>query len=69
MLLLPEKLQVIQEYRFLLFSVFVILMLLFRPRVYSLAACANTIAVGDGREHGSQLRCCPARGSLSASAG
>ena len=29
--LLPEKLQVIQEYRFLLFSVFVILVLLFRP--------------------------------------
>jgi ABC-type branched-subunit amino acid transport system permease subunit len=30
-ILLPEKLQVIQEYRFLLFSVFVILILLFRP--------------------------------------
>jgi len=29
--LLPEKLQLIQEYRFLLFSVFVILVLLFRP--------------------------------------
>jgi ABC-type branched-subunit amino acid transport system permease subunit len=29
--LLPEKLQVIQEYRFLLFSVLVILILLFRP--------------------------------------
>lgn len=29
--LLPEKLQVIQEYRFLIFSVFVILVLLFRP--------------------------------------
>jgi len=29
--LLPEKLQAIQEYRFLLFSVFVILVLLFRP--------------------------------------
>jgi ABC-type branched-subunit amino acid transport system permease subunit len=28
---LPEKLQVIQEYRFLLFSLFVILVLLFRP--------------------------------------
>jgi ABC-type branched-subunit amino acid transport system permease subunit len=28
---LPEKLQVIQEYRFLLFSGFVILVLLFRP--------------------------------------
>jgi ABC-type branched-subunit amino acid transport system permease subunit len=31
-ILLPEKLQVIQEYRFLLFSVFVILILLFRPQ-------------------------------------
>ena len=31
-ILLPEKLQVIQEYRFLLFSVFVILVLLFRPQ-------------------------------------
>ena len=31
-LVLPEKLQVIQEYRFLLFSVFVILVLLFRPQ-------------------------------------
>ena len=30
-LILPEKLQVIQEYRFLLFSTFVILVLLFRP--------------------------------------
>ncbi len=30
--LLPEKLQAIQEYRFLLFSVFVILVLLFRPQ-------------------------------------
>ena len=30
-LLLPEKLQVIQEYRFLLFAAMVILMLLFRP--------------------------------------
>ena len=30
--LLPEKLQSIQEYRFLLFSVFVILVLLFRPQ-------------------------------------
>jgi ABC-type branched-subunit amino acid transport system permease subunit len=30
-LLLPEKLQVIQEYRFLLFSALVILILLFRP--------------------------------------
>jgi ABC-type branched-subunit amino acid transport system permease subunit len=30
-LVLPEKLQVIQEYRFLLFSLFVILVLLFRP--------------------------------------
>jgi ABC-type branched-subunit amino acid transport system permease subunit len=30
-LVLPEKLQAIQEYRFLLFSVFVILVLLFRP--------------------------------------
>jgi ABC-type branched-subunit amino acid transport system permease subunit len=30
-LVLPEKLQVIQEYRFLLFSSFVILVLLFRP--------------------------------------
>jgi len=29
--LLPEKLQILQEYRFLLFSVVVILMLLFRP--------------------------------------
>jgi ABC-type branched-subunit amino acid transport system permease subunit len=29
--LLPEKLQVIQEYRFLLFSILVILILLFRP--------------------------------------
>lgn len=29
--LLPEKLQILQEYRFLLFSVLVILMLLFRP--------------------------------------
>ncbi|HXV07851.1 MAG TPA: branched-chain amino acid ABC transporter permease [Burkholderiales bacterium] len=29
--MLPEKLQVIQEYRFLLFSAFVILVLLFRP--------------------------------------
>jgi ABC-type branched-subunit amino acid transport system permease subunit len=31
-LVLPEKLQVIQEYRFLLFSLFVILVLLFRPQ-------------------------------------
>jgi ABC-type branched-subunit amino acid transport system permease subunit len=31
-LMLPEKLQVIQEYRFLLFSIFVILVLLFRPQ-------------------------------------
>ena len=31
-ILLPEKLQVIQEYRFLLFSVLVILILLFRPQ-------------------------------------
>ncbi|MGH8734999.1 MAG: branched-chain amino acid ABC transporter permease, partial [Burkholderiales bacterium] len=31
LLVLPEKLQVIQEYRFLLFSGFVILVLLFRP--------------------------------------
>jgi ABC-type branched-subunit amino acid transport system permease subunit len=31
-ILLPEKLQVIQEYRFLLFSVCVILILLFRPQ-------------------------------------
>jgi ABC-type branched-subunit amino acid transport system permease subunit len=31
-LMLPEKLQVIQEYRFLLFSLFVILVLLFRPQ-------------------------------------
>ena len=31
-LVLPEKLQVIQEYRFLLFSIFVILVLLFRPQ-------------------------------------
>jgi ABC-type branched-subunit amino acid transport system permease subunit len=30
-LLLPEKLQVIQEYRFLLFAAMVILILLFRP--------------------------------------
>lgn len=30
-LMLPEKLQVLQEYRFLLFSLFVILVLLFRP--------------------------------------
>jgi ABC-type branched-subunit amino acid transport system permease subunit len=30
-ILLPEKLQVIQEYRFLLFAALVILMLLFRP--------------------------------------
>ncbi len=30
-ILLPEKLQVIQEYRFLLFSSFVVLILLFRP--------------------------------------
>ena len=29
--LLPEKLQVIQEYRFLLFSILVILILLYRP--------------------------------------
>jgi ABC-type branched-subunit amino acid transport system permease subunit len=31
-LVLPEKLQVIQEYRFLLFSLFVIIVLLFRPQ-------------------------------------
>lgn len=31
-LALPEKLQVIQEYRFLLFSLFVIAVLLFRPQ-------------------------------------
>jgi ABC-type branched-subunit amino acid transport system permease subunit len=30
-ILLPEKLQVIQEYRFLLFAAMVILILLFRP--------------------------------------
>jgi ABC-type branched-subunit amino acid transport system permease subunit len=30
-LVLPEKLQVIQEYRFMLYSVVVILILLFRP--------------------------------------
>ncbi|MBE0616460.1 MAG: branched-chain amino acid ABC transporter permease, partial [Proteobacteria bacterium] len=30
-LVLPEKLQIIQEYRFLLYSSVVILMLLFRP--------------------------------------
>ena len=29
--ILPEKLQVIQEYRFLLYAVLVILILLFRP--------------------------------------
>jgi ABC-type branched-subunit amino acid transport system permease subunit len=31
-ILLPEKLQVIQEYRFLLYAVMVILILLFRPQ-------------------------------------
>jgi ABC-type branched-subunit amino acid transport system permease subunit len=31
MLVLPEKLQFIQEYRFLLYAVLVILILLFRP--------------------------------------
>jgi len=30
--MLPEKLQVIQEYRFMLYAVLVILILLFRPQ-------------------------------------
>jgi ABC-type branched-subunit amino acid transport system permease subunit len=30
-IVLPEKLQIIQEYRFLLFSTLVVLVLLFRP--------------------------------------
>lgn len=30
-ILLPEKLQVIQEYRFLMFATMVVLVLLFRP--------------------------------------
>lgn len=30
-IILPEKLQIIQEYRFLLYAVMVILILLFRP--------------------------------------
>jgi ABC-type branched-subunit amino acid transport system permease subunit len=32
LLVLPEKLQVIQEYRFLLYALLVILILLFRPQ-------------------------------------
>jgi ABC-type branched-subunit amino acid transport system permease subunit len=30
-ILLPEKLQILQEYRFLIFAILVVLVLLFRP--------------------------------------